>query len=121
MIDALLMHGITAKYWMAHNWQFGIKAKQNPSKRDSSSLKRKTTLGTATKQKLHFFGWEASRHPLYSLDSSPSDFHFFGLLNEAFGGKRFDYDAAVEAFVHQWFQEQSKKFYDDGIQKYTEN
>jgi hypothetical protein len=44
----------------------------------------RTTVATITD--LHF---ECLPHPPYSPDLAPSDFHMFGPLKEAMGGKRF--------------------------------
>jgi len=38
-------------------------------------------------------------HTAYSPDPAPSDFHLFGPLKEALGGKRFKADDEVEPFV----------------------
>jgi len=41
---------------------------------------------TGTLEEMH---WEVLPHPAYSPDLPPNDFHLFGPLREALGGKRF--------------------------------
>ena len=55
--------------------------------------------------------------PSYSPDSLPCDFHICGPLKEVLGGKRFEDNASVEVFVHNWLMTQPRSFYDDGIKK----
>jgi len=54
-------------------------------------------------------------HPLYSLDLAPSDFHIFGPLKEAMGGKSFRSDKEVQPAVHGWLHSQPKDFFSRGI------
>lgn len=70
-----------------------------------------------TREKLEQLGWETLDHPPYSPDLSPCDFHMFGPLKEALGGQRFDSDAEVEAYVHNWLQTRPGSFYMEGIGK----
>jgi len=56
-------------------------------------------------------------HPAYSPDLAPSDFHLFGPLKNALGGRRFSCDDDVKAAVHQWLRTQPKIFFADGIKK----
>ena len=49
-------------------------------------------------------------HPLYSPDLAPSDFHVFGPLKEAMGGKSFRSDEEVQQAVHEWLRCHSKDF-----------
>jgi hypothetical protein len=67
------------------------------------------TLETLRKLK-----WEVMEHPAHSPDFAPSDFHLFGPLKEAPGG-RFRCDEDVKNAVHQWLRVQPKTFYYDGI------
>lgn len=63
------------------------------------------------------FKWEMLRHPPYSPDLSPCDFHIFGPLKKALKGQRFQSDAEVQDAVRDWFDSQPSKFYMDGICK----
>jgi hypothetical protein len=55
--------------------------------------------------------WEALPHPAYSPDLAPSDFHLFGPLIEALGGKRFTADDEVELFVQRWLGDNHELFF----------
>jgi histone-lysine N-methyltransferase SETMAR len=55
------------------------------------------------------------KHPAQSPDLAPSDFHIFGLLKEALGGRIFQYDEDVPNAVHQWLRAEPKTCYYDGI------
>lgn len=65
-------------------------------------------------------GWEILDHPPYSPDLSPCDYHVFGPLKEALGGKRFSTDDEVETFVRNWFRERPTEFYNTAIRKLPE-
>jgi hypothetical protein len=56
-------------------------------------------------------------HPAHSPDLVPSDFHLFGPLKEALGGRRFRCDKDIKNAVHQWLHAQPKTFYYDGIKQ----
>jgi histone-lysine N-methyltransferase SETMAR len=56
-----------------------------------------------------------SRHPAYSPDLVPSDFHLFGQLKNRLGGKRFADDEEVETEVRKWLRQESKDFYAAGF------
>jgi len=62
----------------------------------------------ATIQDLAF---ECVPHPLYSPDLATSDFHVFGPLKEAMGGKSFRSDEEVKQAVHKWLRSQPKEFF----------
>jgi hypothetical protein len=47
--------------------------------------------------------------------SPPSDFHVFGPLKEAMGGKFFRSDEEVQQSVHEWLRSQPKDFFSRGI------
>jgi hypothetical protein len=50
-----------------------------------------------------------------SPDLAPSDFHVFGPLKEAMGGKSFRTDEEVQRAVHEWLRSQPKEFFSRGI------
>jgi histone-lysine N-methyltransferase SETMAR len=62
----------------------------------------------ATIQDLSF---ECLPHPPYSPDLAPSDFHVFGLLKQAMGGKSFRSDKEVQQAVSEWLCSQPKEFF----------
>ena len=66
----------------------------------------------ATIQDLSF---ECLPHPPYSSDLAPSDFHVFGPLEEAIGGKSFRSDEEVQQAVHEWLHSQPKDLFSRGI------
>jgi histone-lysine N-methyltransferase SETMAR len=68
------------------------------------------TLETLSKLK-----WEVMEHAAHSPDLAPSDFHLFGPLKEAPGGRRFRCDEGIKNIVHKWLRAQPKTFYYDGI------
>jgi histone-lysine N-methyltransferase SETMAR len=70
------------------------------------------TLETLRKLK-----WEVMEHPAHSQDLALSDFHLFGLLKEALGGRIFRCDKDVKNAVRQWLHVQPKTFYYDGIKQ----
>ncbi|KDR21341.1 hypothetical protein L798_03974, partial [Zootermopsis nevadensis] len=63
-------------------------------------------------QDLHF---ECLPHPPYSLDLAPSDYHMFGPLKEAMGGKKFRSDEEIQQAVHEWLRRQPQEFFSRGI------
>lgn len=65
-----------------------------------------------TQAKLMEIYWETLEHPPYSPDLSPCDFHMFGPLKDALGGKRFENNEQVETFVHNWFDTRPVSFYE---------
>jgi len=62
----------------------------------------------ATLTDLHF---EYLPNPPYSPDLAPSDFHMFGPLKEAIGGKKFRSDEEVRHGVHEWLRGLLKNFF----------
>ena len=59
--------------------------------------------------------FECLPHPLYSPDLTPSDFHMFGPVKEATGGKSSRSDKEVQLAVHEWLHSQPKDFFLRGI------
>jgi histone-lysine N-methyltransferase SETMAR len=62
------------------------------------------------------FRAEVSRHPPYSPDLAPGDFHLLLHLKRHLAGKKFDDDVEVQE-VMTWFRGQEADFYDSAIQK----
>jgi histone-lysine N-methyltransferase SETMAR len=62
----------------------------------------------ATIQDLSF---ECLPHAPYSPDLTPSEFHFFGPLKEAMGGKSFRSDEEVQQAVRLWLRSKPKYFF----------
>jgi len=59
--------------------------------------------------------FECLPHPPYMPDLAPSDFHIFGPLKEAMGGKSFRSDEEVQQAMHEWLHSQPKDFFYRGI------
>ena len=55
--------------------------------------------------------FECLPHPPYSPDLAPSDFHVFGPLKEAMGGKSFRSVEEVQQAVHEWLHSPPKDFF----------
>jgi hypothetical protein len=70
------------------------------------------TLETLRKLK-----WAVMEHPAHRPDLAPSDFHLFGPLIKALGGRRFRCDEDVKNAVHHWLSAQPKTFYYDDIKQ----
>ena len=54
-------------------------------------------------------------HLPYLPDIAPSDFHVFGPLEQAMGGKSFSSDEEVQQAVLEWLRSQPKEFFARGI------
>jgi hypothetical protein len=59
----------------------------------------------------HDLLFECLPHPPYSPDFAPSDYHIFGQLREAMGGKTFKSDEEVQQVVHEWLRMRPKDFF----------
>jgi hypothetical protein len=71
-----------------------------------------------TLETLRKLEWEFMEHPTQSPDLAQSDFHPFGLLREALGG-RCQCDEDAKCMVHQWLHAQQNTFHYDGIKKFV--
>jgi hypothetical protein len=69
----------------------------------------------ATITDLHF---DTLPHPPYSPDLAPSDYHMFGPLKEAIGGKKFRSDEEVHQSVHEWLRTRPQEFFSRGIRAF---
>jgi histone-lysine N-methyltransferase SETMAR len=63
-----------------------------------------------TAKKITDLRLECIPHPLYSPDLAPSDYHVFGPLKEALGGKKFSTDNEIKEAVHRWLRSQRSFF-----------
>jgi histone-lysine N-methyltransferase SETMAR len=63
-----------------------------------------------TQGRIRELQWELLKHPPYSSDLVPNDFHLSGPLKTHLGGKRFADDEQVETEVRKWLRQQSKDF-----------
>jgi hypothetical protein len=70
------------------------------------NARRHTARATITDLRL-----ECIPHPAYSPDLAPSDYHVFGPLKEALGGKKFSTDNEIKEVVHRWLCSQSEEFF----------
>jgi hypothetical protein len=57
-----------------------------------------------TNETLRNFKWEVLKHPPYSPDLAPSDFHLFGPLKHHVSAEHLPDDEAVEREVTAWFR-----------------
>jgi histone-lysine N-methyltransferase SETMAR len=74
----------------------------------------------ATAKKITDLLLECIPHPAYSPDLAPSDYHVFGPLKEALGGKKCSTDDDIKEAVHRWLRSQSDEFFSRGIQVFSE-
>jgi histone-lysine N-methyltransferase SETMAR len=65
----------------------------------------------ATAKKITDLRLECIPQPAYSPDLAPSDYHVFGPLKEALGGKKFSMDDEIKEAVHRWLRSQSEEFF----------
>lgn len=70
-----------------------------------------------TQELLRKFKWEVWRHPPYSPDLAPCDYHLFGSLKQDLGGQRFATDNEVQEAVSKWLKQIGRNFYERGIEK----
>jgi histone-lysine N-methyltransferase SETMAR len=70
-------------------------------------------------EKIDELGWEVLRHPPYSPDLAPSDFHLFGPLKDHMRGKHFTTDDDVIGAVSEWLRRQPRDFYAKGINDFV--
>jgi histone-lysine N-methyltransferase SETMAR len=63
----------------------------------------------ATAKKIMNLRLECIPHPAYSPDLAPSDYHVFGPLKEAVGGKKFSTDDEIKEAMHRWLRSQSSQ------------
>jgi hypothetical protein len=61
--------------------------------------------------------FEVLKHPPYSLDLAPSDFHLFGPMKEHVRGQKFADDDQVMEAVQSWLKAMPKRFFLEGIRK----
>lgn len=61
-------------------------------------------------------GWTTLKHPPYSPDLSPCDYHLFGKLKDSLRGTRFEDDDSLVHAAKQWLQHVGPDFYRAGIQ-----
>lgn len=73
-----------------------------------------------TRQKLLELGWDVLPHPPYSPDLAPSDYYLFWSLQNSLSGKTFASDDAIKMHLSQFFNDNDKKFFENGIMKLIE-
>jgi histone-lysine N-methyltransferase SETMAR len=64
-----------------------------------------------TVETLCHLSFEVLKHPPYSPDLAPSDYHLFGPLKDALRGRHFASDQEVKGVVHAWLVTQPKTFF----------
>lgn len=55
--------------------------------------------------------WELVPHPPYSLDLTPTDFHFFRSLQNSLDGKNLNNFEATKSTITYFFNDKSEDFY----------
>lgn len=73
-----------------------------------------------TQHKLKELGWDVLKHPPYSPDLSPSDFHLFRSLQFFLNGKKIDSMEHIKTSLNSFFASKPQQFYNDGIFKLIE-
>ena len=73
-----------------------------------------------TRQNLLQLGWEVLIQLLYSADIAPLDFHLFQSLQNSLNGKYFNSLEDCERQLEEFFAQNDKKFWEDGIMKLPE-
>lgn len=73
-----------------------------------------------TTRKLTELGWEIMRHPPYSPDMAPSDYHLFQTLQNELYKNSFNSITEVETFLRRFFESRSADFYRKGIHRLRE-
>ena len=68
-----------------------------------------------TQAKFEELGWDVLKHPPYSPDVAPSDYHLFRSLEHFLRGKRFTKDEDVQTALSEFFDQKSPAFYRRGI------
>jgi len=61
--------------------------------------------------------FEGLKHPPYSPDLAPSDFHLFGPMKEYLRGQKFADDDEVMAALQSWLKATQKSFFLEGFRK----
>jgi histone-lysine N-methyltransferase SETMAR len=73
-----------------------------------------------TKNKISEFGWTTLKHPPYSPDLAPSDFHLFRALEHFLRGKHFQNAEEMRLSLAQFFDSKPQEFYRRGIYQLPE-
>lgn len=73
-----------------------------------------------TKEEIKALGWTTIRHPPYSLDLAPSDYHLFWSMQHSLNGKEFKNYEEVTKGICECFASKPTEFYERGIKKLTE-
>jgi hypothetical protein len=70
-----------------------------------------------TMDTLRALKFEVLKHPPYSPDLVPSDFHLFGCMKEHLRGQKFADDNELMEAVQSWLKAMPKSFFLEGIHK----
>jgi histone-lysine N-methyltransferase SETMAR len=63
------------------------------------------------------FGFEILPNPPYSPDLAPSDLYLFAKLKTKLCGRRFGSNEGVMEVVNEFFEDQNREFYFEGLNK----
>jgi hypothetical protein len=82
-------------------------------------LNENARLHTAayTVDRLRALKFEVLKHPPYSPELAPSEFHLFGPMKEHLRGQKFADDNEVMEVVQSWLKATSRSFFLEGIRK----
>ena len=82
-----------------------------------ASRQRPPHTAVHTMDTLHALKFEVLKHPPYSPDLAPLDFHLFGPMQEHLRGQKFADDDEVMEVVQSWLKAMPKSFYLEGTCK----
>lgn len=131
--------GIIYYELLPSNQTINAKLYQDQLKRLASAIKRKRPWNGNGKRPIIFhqdnarphtaqstidtitgLGWKIMKHPAYSPDLAPSDYHLFRSLEHSLRGNTFNNDQEVKNHVRRYFRSKPESFYKEGIQKLPE-
>ena len=103
----MLVNELKPAIWSKHG---GLLSKRVLLLHDNARLH--TTAHTL--DKLRALKFEVLKHPPYSPDLAPLDFHLFGLMKEHLRGQKFADDNEVMEAVQRWLKSTPKSFFSRG-------
>lgn len=73
-------------------------------------------IAISTRKKILDLKWTTLRHPAYSPDLAPTDYHLFRSLASYLNEKSFENEDDIKKCLTEFFASKSPDFYRDGIQ-----
>ena len=68
-----------------------------------------------TREKIKSLGWKEVRHPPYSPDIAPSDYHLFRSMQHYLDGKNYKSYENINKGLNDYFNSKPMMFYERGI------